>query len=109
MATACAVATFTGMGFDVSIPLTESASYDLIVDDGQGLHRLQCKFASTREVDLRRLHSNSQGYVTKRVVEGAYDWLYVLRPSGAEFLIKECHAGRRSVTPRAEHRLGGVA
>ena len=97
------------MGYDVSIPLTESAIYDLIIDDGQGLHRLQCKFASTPEVDLRRIHSNSHGYVEKRLPEGAYDWLYVLRPGGGEFLLKECHAGRRSVTPRDEHRLGGVA
>jgi PD-(D/E)XK endonuclease len=33
IATARAVATFTEMGFDVAIPLTESAAYDLVVDD----------------------------------------------------------------------------
>src|SRR5690348_11910182 len=33
LATARAIARFTGMGFDVSIPLTESAAYDLVVDD----------------------------------------------------------------------------
>ena len=109
IATSRAVATFTQMGYDVSIPLTESAFYDLIVDDGRCLYRVQCKFVSTSEVDLRRIHSNSRGYVTKLLPEGAYDWLYVLRPDGDEFLIKECHAGRRSVTPCAEHRLGGVA
>jgi PD-(D/E)XK endonuclease len=109
IATARAVATFTQMGCDVSIPLTESAFYDLVVDDGHRLYRVQCKFVSTPEVDLRRIHSNSTGYVTKLLPDGAYDWLYVLRPDGEEFLIKECHAGRRSVTPRTEHRLGGVA
>jgi hypothetical protein len=56
------------MGFDVSIPLTESASYDLIVDDGTSLYRVQCKFSSTPDVDLRRIHSNGTGYVTKLVV-----------------------------------------
>jgi len=91
------------MGFDVSIPLTESASYDLIVDDGTSLYRVQCKFSSTPDVDLRRIHSNGTGYVTKLVVPDAYDWLYVLRPSGAQFLLKHCFAGRRSVTPQRCH------
>jgi PD-(D/E)XK endonuclease len=105
VATAQALSTFTASGYDVSIPLTESAAYDLIVDAGGELHRVQCKFSSTREVDLRRIHSNSNGYVEKRVTLNAYDWLYVLRPDGSQFLIKECHAGRRAVTPRPEHRL----
>jgi hypothetical protein len=109
VATSRALATFTSMGWDVSIPLTESAAYDLIVDDSHGLHRVQCKFASTPDVNLRRIHSNSQGYVTKLVEENAYDWLYVLRPDGSEFLLKECFAGRRAVTPKAEHRIGTVA
>jgi hypothetical protein len=97
------------MGYDVSIPLTESAPYDLIVDVGDRLRRVRCKFCSTREVDLRRIRSNSHGYVEKRVADDAYDWLYVLRPDGSEFLIKECHPGRCSVTPQPEHQLGAVA
>ena len=105
LATARAIATFTAMGFDVSIPMTESAAYDLVVDSGDGLWRVQCKFASTPDVDLRRIHSNSKGYVAKTVVAGSYDWLYVMRPDGSEFLLKECHAGRRAVRPRVEHKL----
>jgi len=87
------------MGFDVSIPLTESAAYDLIVDDGEDLARVQCKFANDRrrQVDLRRIHSNSSGYVVKRTSEGAYDWLYVLDGNGSEYLIKKCFAERRSL------------
>jgi PD-(D/E)XK endonuclease len=111
VATARAVATFTAMGFDVSIPLTESAAYDLIADDGHQLARVQCKFANDRrrQVDLRRIHSNSSGYVVKRTPEGAYDWLYVLDGNGSEYLIKECLAERRSVTLRDIDMLGAVA
>ena len=109
IATARALATFTARGADVSVPFTESAAYDLIVDDGDGLHRVQCKYAATREVGLRRIHSNSSGYVVKRVEPNSYDWLYVLRPDGSEYLIKECHAGRSYVTLRAHHLLGAVA
>jgi PD-(D/E)XK endonuclease len=37
------------MGYDVAVPLTESAAYELILDDGDGLHRVQCKYVATRE------------------------------------------------------------
>ena len=99
------------MGYDVSIPLTESAAYDLIVDDGHQLVRVQCKFASDRrrQVDLRRIHSNSAGYVVKRATEGSYDWLYVLDGGNSEYLIKTCLADRRSVTLREVDKLGAVA
>jgi hypothetical protein len=99
------------MGYDVSIPLTESAAYDLVVDDGHQLARVQCKFANDRrrQVDLRRIHSNSGGYVVKRALEGSYDWLYVLDGGHSEYLIKECLAGRRSVTLRDVDKVGAVA
>jgi hypothetical protein len=99
------------MGYDVAIPLTESAAYDLVVDDGHQLARVQCKFASDRrrQVDLRRIHSNSSGYVVKRATERSYDWLYVLHGGDSEYVIKECLAGRRSVTLRDCDRLGAVA
>jgi len=109
MATTRAIATFTAMGFDVSIPVTESAAYDLVVDDGARLQRVQCKFSSGRDVDLRRIHSNSGGYVVKRVLENAYDWLYVLRPDGSEYLVKECLSGRRAVTVTKKHHLEATA
>ena len=111
IATARAVATFTAMGYDVSIPLTESAAYDLVVDDGHQLARVQCKFANDRrrQVDLRRIHSNSAGYVVKRASEGSYDWLFVLDGGGSEYLIKACLAERRSVTLRDADKLGAVA
>lgn len=37
MAVAQAIATFTRLGCDVALPITESAAYDLIVDCEQGL------------------------------------------------------------------------
>jgi hypothetical protein len=111
IATSRAIATFTAMGYDVSIPLTESAAYDLIVDTGQVLVRVQCKFAnnSRNQVDLRRIHSNSTGYVVKPTEENSYDWLFVLDGSDSEYLIKRCPAGRRSVTLCDADKLGAVA
>jgi hypothetical protein len=111
IATARAIATFTTMGFDVSIPLTESAAYDLVVDTGTELARVQCKFASNhqRQVDLRRIHSNASGYVVKRTIEGSYDWLFVLAGDNCEYLIKDCPKNRRSITLCDADKLGAVA
>ena len=111
IATSRAIATFTQLGYDVLIPLTESAAYDLVVDDGERLVRVQCKYlgGSRRQVDLRRIHSNSGGYVVKRVAENSYDWLYVLDAAGEEYLLRSCLAGRRSVNLRSLERLGAVA
>lgn len=100
-----AIATFTKMGYEVAIPLTESAAYDLIVDMGSKVHRVQVRFSSERDVELRRIHSNSKGYVIKKTKKGAYDWLYILRHNGGEFLIKECLDSRRSVRPKQVHSI----
>ncbi len=94
-----AIARFTFMGFDVAIPLTESAAYDLIVDTGKKLKRVQVRYCGVREVALRRIHSNSQGYVVKKTKSNAYDWLYIFNKNGKEYLIKECLANRNSIVP----------
>lgn len=97
IAVALAVSTFTRLGYDVSLPLTESAAYDLVVDDFNILRRVQVRYSSTKDVELRRIHSNSQGYVVKKTKQEAYDWLYVLDAEGKEYLFKECFANRRSI------------
>jgi hypothetical protein len=66
LATAKAIATFTQMGYDVLIPITESAPYDIVIDTSEGLKRVQVKYSSDRKVDLRNIHSNSNGYVVKK-------------------------------------------
>jgi len=68
------------------------------VDTSKGLKRVQVRYTSGREVDLRRIHSNSGGYVVKKR-ENAYEWLYVLKKTGEGYLIKKCIADRRSITP----------
>lgn len=92
------IATFTRLGFDVLVPLTESASYDLAIDINSRIFRIQVKFTSSKEVDLRNIHSNAQGYVVKKSQINSYDWLYVLKSDGAEYLITKCLDNRRSIT-----------
>ena len=112
IAVAQAISTFTQMGYDVLLPLTESAHYDLAVDVNNKLKRVQVKFTSLKEVDLRRVHSNSKGYVVKKTRQNTYDWLYILKNDKREYLIKKCLFERRAVTPTESDRIiikGGVA
>lgn len=104
-----AIATFTRMDYDVALPLTESASYDLIVDTGQELKRVQVRYSSLEDVDLRRVHSNSKGYVVKKTPEKAYDWLYILKPDGREYLIHMCISYRRAIRPTQDHLLNTLS
>ena len=109
-AVAQAISTFTLAGYDVASPLTESAAYDLILDTPEGLKRVQARYSSTNDVDLRRIHSNSRGYVVKKTEENAYDWLYILKSNDEEYLVKECLAKRRSINPARTYLLmrGGL-
>lgn len=100
-----AIATFTKLGYDVLVPLTESAAYDLVVDGSEGLKRVQVKYSGQKEVDLRRVHSNSQGYVVKKSKLDAYDWLYIYTQNGSEYLYKQCFSERRSVKPTKEFQI----
>ena len=107
-AVAQAIATFTSLGADVLFPLTESAAYDLVIDYQRMLKRIQVRFSSGKEVGLRRIHSNSNGYVVKKPKKNSYDWLYVLSGNGEEYLITYNLAGRNSVTPQEKDRLQHV-
>ena len=104
-ALAKAIASFTRLGYDVLLPLTESASYDLVIEKDSKLKRIQVKYSSDKDVDLRRIHSNSKGYVIKKSKVNAYDWLYVLSSDDTEFIIKKCLHGRRSVTLNDKYKI----
>ena len=98
IATAQCIATFTRRGYDVLVPLTESAAYDLAVDVDSKIYRIQVKFSSSKEVDLRNIHSNAKGYVVKKTAKNSYDWLYVLCGDDTEYLVRQCLDDRRSIT-----------
>ena len=104
-AVAQSIATFTKLGYDVLIPLTESAAYDIAVEKKGLIKRVQVRYSRKGAVDLRRIHSNSSGYVVKKTRENAYDWLYILTGNGNEYLIKKCLFGRRSIKPSTEYLL----
>src|ERR1044071_8128779 len=101
LATAQAITTFTRLGYDVSVPITESAAYDLVVDTPYGLKRVQVKYSSGKKVDLGNIRSNSKGYVVKKAKQNSYDWLYVLyinEKDIEEHRLTQCFVDRRRVS-----------
>lgn len=98
-AKAQAILSFTRLGYDVGTLITESAAYDILVDDGEEIHRVQIKYCGHQkgELDLRATHTNSRGHIKKKTTHKAYDWLYVLDSKGSEYLLKDCLIGRTSV------------
>lgn len=100
IAKAQSIASFTRLGYDVGILITESAAYDLLVDDGASIFRVQVKYCGDKNgwLDLRQIHSNARGYVVKKTESKTYDWLYVLGSDGTEYLLKDCLVGRRSIS-----------
>ncbi len=110
-ATTQAIATFARLGYDVSLPVTESAKYDLIVDIEGNLKRVQVKYSKRKSADLRMVHSNSKGSTKKKTCENDYDWLYILHPvenSFTEHLIKECLVDRSGVYVNKSNLLTNV-
>lgn len=101
-AVAKAIHSFTSIGHDVSKPITESAAYDLVVDVTGKLYRVQVKFSSRKDVDLRRIHSNSKGYVVKENLQTDFDWLYVLGSDGQEYLYTQGVAALKCVWLKPE-------
>lgn len=85
-----AIAWFTSHGHTVSIPLTDSQSYDLVIDAGE-LLRVQVKTTTCKEnrweVGLRTCGGNRSGTGKSKVMSTTVDLLFVLRGDGAMYLI----------------------
>lgn len=106
-AKAKAVSTFTNMGYKVGMLLTESAHYDLLVDIGDDVKRVSIKYLGSKSgiLDLRSVHSNSHGYLVRKPEDNDYDWLYILKDNGSEYLYRECLHSRSTITPNKNYKL----
>lgn len=77
-ALAKAIDYFSEKGYTVSIPLTDSQDYDLVVDINNKLERIQVKYSGTGTVGLRLLGGNSKrNFVHKANKDFIYDYLFV--------------------------------
>lgn len=60
-------------GYSVSIPFGDNDKYDLIVDSGQQLHKIQCKTAWENKENTIRFNTHSQTTQDGEYHENTYD------------------------------------
>ena len=88
-----AIAYFTKLGCTVSIPLTDSQEYDLIVDMDGVLKKVQVKTTSQRKgdgpyrVQLRTCGGNQSFHTVKHFNGGLVDLMFILTASGERYLM----------------------
>lgn len=89
-----AIAYFTEKGYTVSIPLTDSQDYDLIVDIGGNFCTIQVKTTSALKssgaykVELRTLGGNqSWNGVYKFLDKSKIKYIYILCSNGDRYLV----------------------
>lgn len=106
-AKAMAVSALTKMGYRVGFLLTESAPYDLFVDTYDGLKRVSVKYLGSQNgsLSLRNIHTNAQGTVVRKTKEDDYDWLYIYKSDGKEYLYKKCLIGRNAIKPTEDYLI----
>jgi len=88
-----AIGWFTAAGYIVSVPLCDNQPYDLVVDDGDRLQKVQVKTATGRSprgayvVRLVTSGGNRSRSTVKLFDAAASDLLFVLADDGRTYLI----------------------
>lgn len=75
-------------GYSVSIPFGDNDRYDLVIDDGCQLHRVQCKTAWANKPETIRFNTHSQttsdGSYHEETYEDDIDAFVVRYPPGED-------------------------
>lgn len=90
-------------GFTVAVPFGDNAPYDLIVDDGNGIHRVQVKYV-TAQKGLIKVRVRSSG--------GKYNWADIDRIAVYEPEGEQCYYfGEKDIGSRVSLalRVGATA
>jgi hypothetical protein len=88
-----AIGWFGSQGWSISLPLIDSQPYDLVVDDGARLQRVQVKTTTYRSrygvfvVSLATRGGNQSFHTSKAFDATSCDQLYVLTDAGERYLI----------------------
>lgn len=92
-----AIYEFIKRGFVVSKPINDKARYDLIVDDGSNILRVQVKTTKQKckrprtgyKVKINSTYSNRNATHIRGRQDGDYDILFVLTEEGRSWIIPE--------------------
>jgi hypothetical protein len=88
-----AIAHFTSLSWIVSVPLTDSQKYDLLVDDGSKILRVQVKTSRFRlrsgvfQVMLKQCGGSRKAGTSTPFDNTAVDLLFVYCSNGSRYLI----------------------
>ena len=89
-----AMAYYSKMGYTVSVPITDSQDYDLIVEtSNKEIKRVQVKTTYSKSeygiymVNLRTNGGNKSGNNSKKMDKEYIDWLFVLADNGDTYNI----------------------
>ena len=107
-----AIGWYTAHGYTVCVPLTDSQDYDLVVDRGDGLQRVQAKTSWYQPrgryiVSLRTMGGNqSWSGVVKKFDADRVEALFVLTASGDKYVIPSAVLrGKSTVTLGREYEV----
>lgn len=88
-----AIAYFTLKEYTVSVPLTESQDYDLVVDNGNGLKKVQVRTSGhaapsgNPKVNLRTLGGNQSFHTIKKFDGSKVDMIFVTTVGFGDYAI----------------------
>jgi len=87
-----AIAYFSRIGARVGIPLTDSQPYDLMIDEGEQVTRVQVRTTTSKQgrsyvVSLTTVGGNKTQLITKTFDPTAYEWLFVVCGDATVYLI----------------------
>jgi hypothetical protein len=81
----------TSMGFFVSTPISENAPYDLIVDTGEKLYKVQVKYRKgsngSSEIPEKTTWSDSNGSHSKYISETDFDFFAIVNENYDKFAL----------------------
>lgn len=102
-----AIAYFGAHGYTVSIPLNDTQDYDLVVDNGTKLQKVQVKCTCYRRdgsyVVSLKSSGGTKGLIYKRLIETNIDLLFAFCGDGTMFVIpKEVIKTKNSINLRKE-------
>lgn len=91
-----AIAHYTGLGHIISIPLTDSQSYDLLVDMGGHIRKVQVKTTTHKRrgvyiVDLRTKGGNMSGIGKTKKIDKSIDEVFILTGDGQRYIIQRAY------------------
>jgi len=88
-----AIAHFLNQGITVLLPIVDCDRYDLAIDDGVSIKKVQCKYTDSKEksgaynIDLRTFGGYREKTYFIKYKEGDFDLLFVYCSNGKKYLI----------------------